>query len=113
MKLAGSAVVRQLRLKSSPALLTGRIFDDRGNRMSPTHANKLGIRSLLDELVRRAIVRHKQHVGKVHGTWARSCRSRATGWGIEACHRRRSHRRQRPRPTETDCVAGLGGLELK
>ena len=24
--------------------MTGRIFDDRGNRMSPTHANKLGVR---------------------------------------------------------------------
>jgi DNA invertase Pin-like site-specific DNA recombinase len=43
-KLAGNAVVRQLRLKNSPALLTGRIFDDCGNRMSPTHANKLGVR---------------------------------------------------------------------
>jgi site-specific DNA recombinase len=43
-KLAGNAVVRQLRLKNSPALLTGHIFDDRGNRMSPTHANKLGVR---------------------------------------------------------------------
>ena len=27
-----------------PALLTGRIFDDRGNRMTPTHSNKLGAR---------------------------------------------------------------------
>jgi DNA invertase Pin-like site-specific DNA recombinase len=44
MTLAGNAVERQLRLKSSPAVLTGRIFDDRGNRMSPTHANKLGVR---------------------------------------------------------------------
>jgi site-specific DNA recombinase len=44
MKLAGNAVDRQLRLKSSPAVLTGRIFDERGNRMSPTHANKLGVR---------------------------------------------------------------------
>jgi hypothetical protein len=26
---------------------------------------------LLEELVRRAIIRHKQHVGKVHSTWAR------------------------------------------
>ena len=28
----------------SAALLTGRIFDDRGNRMSPTHARKGGIK---------------------------------------------------------------------
>jgi site-specific DNA recombinase len=43
-KLAANAVARRLRLKGSPALLTGRIFDDRGNRMSPTHANKRGVR---------------------------------------------------------------------
>jgi hypothetical protein len=43
-KLSGNAVDRQLRLRSSPAVLMGRIFDDRGNRMSPTHANKLGVR---------------------------------------------------------------------
>ena len=28
----------------SPALLTGRLFDDRGNRMSPSHTNKAGAR---------------------------------------------------------------------
>ena len=43
-KLAANAVTRQVRLKGSPAILTGRIFDDRGNRMSPTHSNKLGVR---------------------------------------------------------------------
>jgi hypothetical protein len=26
------------------ALMAGRLFDDRGNRMSPTHANKRGVR---------------------------------------------------------------------
>jgi len=43
-KLAASATARQLRLRGSPAILTGRIFDDRGNRMTPTHANKRGVR---------------------------------------------------------------------
>src|SRR5271166_3067633 len=43
-QLAANAVARQVRLKGSPALLTGRIFDDRGNRMSPTHSNKRGVR---------------------------------------------------------------------
>jgi site-specific DNA recombinase len=43
-KLAANSVARQVRLKGSPAVLTGRIFDDRGNRMSPTHSNKLGVR---------------------------------------------------------------------
>jgi len=43
-QLAANAVARRVRLKGSPALLTGRIFDDRRNRMSPTHANKRGVR---------------------------------------------------------------------
>ncbi|MGA7323004.1 MAG: recombinase family protein [Rhodomicrobium sp.] len=43
-QLAANAVARQVRLKGTPALLTGRIFDNRGNRMSPTHANKRGVR---------------------------------------------------------------------
>ena len=42
--LAANAVARQVRLKGSPAILTGRIFDDRGNRMSPSHSNKQGVR---------------------------------------------------------------------
>ena len=44
IKLAASATARQLRLKGSPAILAGRIFDDRGNRMTPTHTNKRGAR---------------------------------------------------------------------
>ena len=43
-KLAANAVARQVRLRGSAALLTGRLFDDRCNRMSPTHANKKGAR---------------------------------------------------------------------
>jgi hypothetical protein len=43
-KLAATAVNRQLRIKGSPAILAGRIFDDRGNRMTPTHTNKQGAR---------------------------------------------------------------------
>ncbi len=43
-QLAANAVARRVRLKGSPALLAGRIFDDRGNPMSPTHANKRGVR---------------------------------------------------------------------
>src|SRR5947207_3254785 len=43
-KLAAHAVARRCRLRSSPALLTGRLFDHRGNRMSPTHSNKRGVR---------------------------------------------------------------------
>src|SRR5213082_2328080 len=43
-KLAAQAVARRCRLRGSPALLTSRLFDDGGNRMSPTHANKGGVR---------------------------------------------------------------------
>ena len=45
---------------------------------------------LVDELVRRALVRHRQHVGKVHGTWARLI-------GLSS---RRSSRRVRYAPTD-------------
>ena len=43
-KLAASANARQLKLEASPSILAGRIFDDRGNRMTPTHTNKRGAR---------------------------------------------------------------------
>jgi site-specific DNA recombinase len=43
-KLKKNAVDRAMRLKGSPALLMGRIFDDVGNRMTPSHSNKRGIR---------------------------------------------------------------------
>jgi site-specific DNA recombinase len=43
-RLTASAMARQLRLRGSPAILAGRIFDDRGNRMTPTHTNKNGAR---------------------------------------------------------------------
>jgi DNA invertase Pin-like site-specific DNA recombinase len=43
-KRAANSVARQVRLRGSAAILTGRLFDDRGNRMSPTHANKRGVR---------------------------------------------------------------------
>jgi hypothetical protein len=43
-KRVASAVARHVRLRGSAAILAGRLFDDRGNRMSPTHANKRGVR---------------------------------------------------------------------
>jgi site-specific DNA recombinase len=43
-KLTKNAVDRAVRLKGSPALLMGRIFDDLGNRMTPSHSNKRGVR---------------------------------------------------------------------
>src|SRR4029077_7196916 len=43
-KLAAQARARRCRLRGSPALLSGRLFDNRGKRMSSTHANKGGAR---------------------------------------------------------------------
>ena len=43
-QLAAVAVDRHNRLRGSAAILTGRIFDDRGNRMTPSHSNKRGAR---------------------------------------------------------------------
>jgi hypothetical protein len=43
-KLAAQAVARRCRLRGSSALLTGRLFDERGHRMSPSHTNKGGAR---------------------------------------------------------------------
>src|SRR5436190_4431895 len=43
-KRAAQAVARRCRLRGSPAILSRRLFDNRGNRMSPTHANKGGAR---------------------------------------------------------------------
>jgi site-specific DNA recombinase len=44
VKLAESIRTRRVRLSNSPAILMGRIFDDRGNRMTPSHSNKDGVR---------------------------------------------------------------------
>jgi site-specific DNA recombinase len=43
-KLGASATARELKLKASPSILAGRIFDEHGNRMTPTHTNKQGAR---------------------------------------------------------------------
>jgi DNA invertase Pin-like site-specific DNA recombinase len=43
-RLAGQAVERKLKRSASPSILSGLIFDDRGHAMSPSHANKKGVR---------------------------------------------------------------------
>ena len=43
-KLNEQAIKHKTMRMQSEALLTGRIFDDRGNRMSPTHGRKGGIK---------------------------------------------------------------------
>jgi DNA invertase Pin-like site-specific DNA recombinase len=43
-KLSANGRARELKLKASPSILIGRLFDDRGNRMTPSHTNKQGAR---------------------------------------------------------------------
>ena len=43
-KLTAQAVARRGRVQGSAAILTGRLFDIRGHRMSPSHTNKRGAR---------------------------------------------------------------------
>jgi site-specific DNA recombinase len=43
-KLSVQAVERRCRALGSPALLAGRLFDEHGHRMTPTHTNKKGVR---------------------------------------------------------------------
>ena len=43
-RLASQAVERRCRIRGLPALLTGRLFDEQGHRMTPTHTNKKGVR---------------------------------------------------------------------
>ncbi len=43
-KLKDRAVTRKLRQSRSPSFLSGLLYDDRGNLMSPSHANKKGVR---------------------------------------------------------------------
>jgi site-specific DNA recombinase len=43
-KLKEKAVTRRIFRTQSPAFLMGLLYDDRGNRMSPSHANKKGVR---------------------------------------------------------------------
>jgi site-specific DNA recombinase len=43
-KLSAGSTARQLKLKASPSILVGRLFDDRGNKMTPSHTNKQGAR---------------------------------------------------------------------
>ena len=43
-RLAEGAVKRKLTRSRSSSMLVGLLFDDRGNPMSPSHANKKGVR---------------------------------------------------------------------
>jgi site-specific DNA recombinase len=43
-RLTAQTVERRCRIRGIPALLTGRLFDEQGQRMTPTHTNKNGVR---------------------------------------------------------------------
>ena len=43
-KLSSQAVERRCRIRGAQALLTGRLFDEQGRHMTPTHTNKKGVR---------------------------------------------------------------------
>jgi site-specific DNA recombinase len=45
-KLSAQAVERRRRIRGTAALLTGRLFDAHGHRLTPTHTNKNGVRYL-------------------------------------------------------------------
>ena len=62
--LAERSVARKLKRGNSPHLLTGLIFDDRGNPMSPTHANKKGVRYRY-YTSHALLQRRKEHAGSV------------------------------------------------
>jgi site-specific DNA recombinase len=57
-RLAANATIKRFRARSQ-AILTARIFDSRGNRMSPTHANKGGVR--YHYYVSRALAEGRSH----------------------------------------------------
>ena len=58
-RLAAGAIQRRLTRSHSPALLAGRIFDDQGHAMTPTHANKKGVRYRY--YVSQAILQGRNH----------------------------------------------------
>jgi site-specific DNA recombinase len=63
-KLLENVRTRRVRVNNSPAILMGRIFDDRGNRMTPSHSNKDGVRYRYN--VSHAVLqRRKQDAGRV------------------------------------------------
>ena len=57
-QIAGCSVQRKLKRSKSPSFLSGLIFDDRGNPMSPSHANKKGVRYRY--YVSQALLQHRK-----------------------------------------------------
>jgi site-specific DNA recombinase len=64
-RLAAQTVKRRCRSRGTPALLSGRICDDRGNRMTPSHTNKGGVRYRY--YVSQPVLRTKPQAGQRAG----------------------------------------------
>jgi DNA invertase Pin-like site-specific DNA recombinase len=62
-KLAAQAVERRCRIRGLPALLTGRLFDEQGHRLTPTHTNKKGVRYCY--YVSAVLRKHSGSIGRV------------------------------------------------
>jgi DNA invertase Pin-like site-specific DNA recombinase len=85
-KLADQAVERKLKGSSSPYLLAGLLFDDRGNRMTPSHANKKGIRYRY--YVSQAVLQNKKELA--------GCVTRVSAPEVEAAVSEALRGRDRP-----------------
>jgi len=57
-RLAGAAIARRTRRRGSGHLLVGRLYDDRGHHMSPSHATKAGVRYRY--YVSQALLQHRK-----------------------------------------------------
>jgi site-specific DNA recombinase len=106
-KLAANAVAR---LKGSAGLLTGRLFDDRGNHMSPTHANKKGARYRY--YVSQALLQNRKAEAGQHrsGAGSRDREPRVRRRPPAPCSygERAADRPCRPRADRTPCRARGG-----
>lgn len=91
-KLAAARVERRHRANRSPALLAGRIFDDRGNPMTPTHSSKKGVRYRY--YVSQALLQGRKQEA---GTVARVAASDIEGLVLQ-------NLRERFQPKETDAT---------
>ena len=87
-KLKEGAVDRTKRINGSPALLLGRIFDDVGNRMTPSHSNKRGVRYRY--YVSYALIRGRKHhagtVGRVPAVEVEDLVMRAVRQHLVTCN---------------------------
>jgi DNA invertase Pin-like site-specific DNA recombinase len=104
-KLAAGSNARQLKLRGSPSILAGCLFDDRGNRMTPTHTNKKGARY-------RYYVSHPvlQKRNKEAGTVSRVSASEIEAVVLKAAHSHSAERGSFPshdRMSDQDLIAQL------